>query len=45
MVFHNDEQDLPNYLLGWRYELLTKPLIEVLHTDERYLSGQMKVAE
>ena len=45
VVFHNDEQDLPNYLLGWRYELLTKPLIEVLHTDERYLSGQMKVAE
>ncbi|UIZ58787.1 HRDC domain-containing protein [Acinetobacter sp. SCLZS86] len=45
VVFHNDEQDLPNYLLGWRYELLTKPLIDVLHTDERYLSGQMKVAE
>ena len=45
VVFHNDEQDLPNYLLGWRYELLTKPLIEVLHADERYLSGQMKVAE
>ncbi|MFX9085409.1 HRDC domain-containing protein, partial [Acinetobacter baumannii] len=21
-----DEQDLPDYLLGWRYELLTKPL-------------------
>lgn len=45
VVFHNDEQDLPNYLLGWRYELLTKPLIDVLHADERYLSGQMKVAE
>lgn len=45
VVFHNDEQDLPNYLLGWRYELLTKPLIEVLHADERYLSGQMKVSE
>ena len=45
VVFHNDEQDLPNYLLGWRYELLTKPLIEVLHADQRYLSGQMKVAE
>ena len=45
VVFHNDEQDLPSYLLGWRYELLTKPLIEVLHADESYLSGQMKVLE
>lgn len=45
VVFHNDEQDLPSYLLGWRYELLTKPLIEVLHADESYLSGQMKVME
>ena len=45
VVFHNDEQDLPNYLLGWRYELLTHPLIEVLHADQRYLSGQMRVAE
>ena len=23
VVCHKDEQDLPNYLLGWRYELLT----------------------
>ncbi|WP_180005089.1 MULTISPECIES: HRDC domain-containing protein [unclassified Acinetobacter] len=45
VVFHNDEQDLPSYLLGWRYDLLTKPLIEVLHADESYLSGQMKVLE
>ncbi|GJC31830.1 ribonuclease D [Acinetobacter sp. KAM398] len=45
VVFHNDEQDLPNYLLGWRYELLTKPLIDVLHADRSYLSGQMRVAE
>ena len=45
VVFHNDEQDLPNYLLGWRYDLLTRPLIEVLHADESYLSGQMKVME
>jgi len=45
VVFHNDEQDLPAYLLGWRYELLTKPLIEVLHADENYLSIQMKVMD
>lgn len=34
VVFHGDEQDLPDYLLGWRYELLTKPLVEILHADE-----------
>ncbi|WP_407303696.1 ribonuclease D [Acinetobacter sp.] len=45
VVFHNDEQDLPAYLLGWRYDLLTKPLIDVLHADEQYLSTQMKVME
>ena len=45
VVFHNDEQDLPSYLLGWRYDLLTKPLIDVLHSDESYLSTQMKVME
>lgn len=43
VVFHGDEQDLPQYLLGWRYSMLTKPLIEVLHKDEAYLSKQMKV--
>ncbi|OTG77019.1 ribonuclease D [Acinetobacter sp. ANC 4169] len=45
VVFHNDEEDLPAYLLGWRYDVLTKPLIEVLHADENYLSIQMKVLD
>lgn len=45
VVFHGDEQDLPQYLLGWRYDLLTKPLIELLHKDAQYLSMQMKVNE
>ncbi|CAB1212630.1 ribonuclease D [Acinetobacter bouvetii] len=45
VVFHNDEQDLPAYLLGWRHDVLTKPLIDVLHADENYLSTQMKVME
>ena len=45
VVFRNDEQDLPNYLLGWRYDILTKPLIEVLRADETYLSTQMKVSD
>lgn len=45
VVFHNDEQDLPDYLLGWRYDLLTQPLIQLLHRDESYLSTQMKVMD
>ncbi|MFV5491939.1 HRDC domain-containing protein [Acinetobacter sp. ASP199] len=45
VVFHNDEQDLPEFLLGWRYEHLTKPLVELLRQDESYLSKQMKVVD
>lgn len=45
VVFHNDEQDLPKYLLGWRYEMLTLPLIKMLRADESYLSTQMKVTD
>lgn len=43
VVFKKDEQDLPQYLLGWRYDLLTKPLIEMLNKDSEYLSSQMRV--
>ena len=45
VVFHGDEQDLPRYLLGWRYDILTRPLIELLHKDKEYLSTQMQVIE
>lgn len=45
VVFHNDEQDLPDYLLGWRYDWLTQPLIQLLRRDESYLSTQMKVMD
>ncbi len=43
VVFHGDEQDLPEFLLGWRYEVLTQPLIALLNKDIDYLSAQMKV--
>lgn len=45
VVFHYPEQDLPAYLLGWRYELLTAPLIRLLQDDKDYLSRQMKVMD
>lgn len=43
VVFHGDEQDLPQYLLGWRYDMLTQPLIQLLNQDADYLTKQMKV--
>ncbi|EXB27135.1 3'-5' exonuclease family protein [Acinetobacter baumannii 1437282] len=44
VVFHRDEQSLPNYLMGWRYDLLTQPLIALLREDIEYLATQMKIA-
>ncbi|MCL9674680.1 MULTISPECIES: ribonuclease D [Acinetobacter] len=43
VVFHRHEDELPEYLLGWRYRLLTEPLIAILQQDEQYLSTQMKI--
>jgi ribonuclease D len=44
VVFHNDEQDLPDYLLGWRYDLLTQPLIQFC-VKISFLTNQMKLAQ
>ncbi|MCH7291340.1 HRDC domain-containing protein [Acinetobacter sp. ANC 3926] len=44
VVFKLDEQSLPSYLMGWRYDLLTQPLISLLREDIEYLATQMKVA-
>ncbi|WOE31930.1 MULTISPECIES: ribonuclease D [unclassified Acinetobacter] len=38
VVFQQDEQDLPHYLLGWRYTLLTQPLIQTLSQNGGDLS-------
>lgn len=43
VVFQGREQDLPEYLLGWRYDILTRPIIALLNKDIDYLSTQMKV--
>ena len=43
VVFYQDEQSLPKALRGWRYELLTKPLIELLKQDIEYLTAQMRI--
>ncbi|ARD29050.1 ribonuclease D [Acinetobacter lactucae] len=38
VLSRGDEQDLPEYLLGWRYELLTQPLIELFQEEKQSLS-------
>ena len=45
VVFHLDEHELPSYLLGWRYDILTKPLVTLLRQDIEYLATQMKSAK
>lgn len=42
VVFNGDEQDLPSYLLGWRYPILTQPLIQLLRKDVNYLETQIR---
>ncbi|ALH95928.1 ribonuclease D [Acinetobacter equi] len=42
VVDKKKEQDLPEYLLGWRYEILTKPLIATLSSDKADLLKQMQ---
>lgn len=44
VVFHLDEPSLPSYLMGWRYDILTRPLIALLKEDIEYLAMQMKIA-
>lgn len=44
VVFCLDEQSLPSYLMGWRYDILTQPLIALLKEDIEYLAMQMKIA-
>ncbi|ENU30278.1 ribonuclease D [Acinetobacter sp. 2JN-4] len=44
VVFHLPEQELPSYLLGWRYDVLTEPLIALLQQDTEYLATQMKIS-
>ncbi|EXS33860.1 ribonuclease D [Acinetobacter sp. 826659] len=38
VLCQGDEQDLPDYLLGWRYELLTQPLIHLFQEEKQSLS-------
>ncbi|MGB8811192.1 MAG: HRDC domain-containing protein [Acinetobacter calcoaceticus] len=38
VLSQGDEQDLPDYLLGWRYELLTQPLIHLFQEEKESLS-------
>ena len=45
IVLPQKTQKLCNYLMGWRYELLTQPLLEILQQDQENLAQQMKVRQ
>jgi len=36
-----DEADLPSYLLGWRYEVLTRPILDLLHQQKDSIAVEM----
>jgi ribonuclease D len=38
---HGDERDLPQWLLGWRYEVLTRPILELLARQREVLAVEM----
>ena len=39
VLFKSSEESLPQYLLGWRYQLLTRPLLQAFYQDPAYQSG------
>ncbi|WP_111892661.1 ribonuclease D [Acinetobacter sp. MB5] len=45
IVMPQKTQKLSNYLMGWRYEILTQPLLEILQQDQENLALQMKVRQ
>lgn len=45
IVMPQSTQKLSSYLTGWRYELLTQPLLEILQQDQENLAEQMKVRQ
>jgi len=45
IVLPKKNYKLSNYLMGWRYEILTQPLLEILQQDQENLAEQMKVRQ
>lgn len=41
VLFQSSEASLPPYLLGWRYQLLTRPLLDAFCQDLAYQSGDL----
>lgn len=36
-----DEKTLPQHLLGWRYDILTRPIMQVLHRHQALIAAEM----
>ena len=41
VALKQDESKLPDHLLGWRYELLTRPVLDLLGQQQQSLAAEM----
>ena len=41
VALKQDESKLPDHLLGWRYELLTRPVLDLLSQQQQSLAAEM----
>ena len=41
VAFKEDESKLPEYLLGWRYDILTRPILSLLSQQQTILAVEM----
>jgi len=41
VALKEDESKLPPFLLGWRYDLLTRPILSLLSQQQQALAAEM----
>lgn len=41
VAFNDSQATLPEHLLGWRYDILTQPILSILHQQQKVLAAEM----
>lgn len=41
VAFNDSQANLPEHLLGWRYDILTQPILSILHQQQKVLAAEM----
>ncbi len=41
VAFNENQANLPEHLLGWRYDILTQPILSMLHQQQKVLAAEM----